>query len=169
MNLRQNILKENSRKQAEKIAEWVLKDVKRLPELLQMLEDEDKTVVQRAAYPLGILGEIRPHLFIKWIPKIIRLLQNPRHNSVARNLYRVLSFLKIPEKHQTALLDQALADLANPKSPVAVQVFSMTVAANIADPFPEIREEVKDVIEMGMENGSAGYKSRGKKILKKWK
>jgi len=59
--------------------------------------------------------------------------------------------------------------LENKKEPIAIRVFAMTVLANLADTYPEIKGELIAVIEDQMPYGSAGFISRGKKILKKLK
>jgi hypothetical protein len=42
----------------------------------------------------------------------------------------------------------------------------MEAAAKIAMPFPELSAEVRFVIEEQMKHGSAGIKSRGRKLLR---
>lgn len=43
----------------------------------------------------------------------------------------------------------------------------MTAIFNLSAKYPEIKPELKLLIEMQLPNGSAGFISRGKKILKK--
>jgi hypothetical protein len=56
--------------------------------------------------------------------------------------------------------------LRSAKVAVAIQVWCMDIAARIAMPYPELREELAFVIEAQLPYGSAGFVSRGKKILK---
>jgi hypothetical protein len=48
-----------------------------------------------------------------------------------------------------------------------VKVFGMTVLANLCEKLPELKNELRIIIEDQMPYGSAGFKSRGSKILKK--
>ncbi|MCK5279227.1 MAG: hypothetical protein KAQ62_19445, partial [Cyclobacteriaceae bacterium] len=52
------------------------------------------------------------------------------------------------------------------KEPVAVKVFAMTVLFNIVQVYPELSEELEISIEEQMPFCSAGFKSRGRKVLK---
>ncbi|GHN02752.1 hypothetical protein WSM22_42410 [Cytophagales bacterium WSM2-2] len=55
------------------------------------------------------------------------------------------------------------------KEPVAVRVFSMTVLGNLAVKVPELRNELIPLIEDQMPYVSAGFVSRGRKVLKQLK
>ena len=50
--------------------------------------------------------------------------------------------------------------------PIAVKVFAMTVAANICKHEPELKNELQLVIEDQLENASAGFRARAKKVFK---
>jgi hypothetical protein len=54
----------------------------------------------------------------------------------------------------------------NTKQPIAVRVFSMTVLCNLAGKLPELKNELIPLIEDQMPYGSAGFISRGRKVLK---
>jgi hypothetical protein len=56
--------------------------------------------------------------------------------------------------------------LSDPKEPIAVRVFSMTVLANMAKENPELKNEIIPIIEDQLPFGSAGFRSRGTKVLK---
>jgi hypothetical protein len=49
---------------------------------------------------------------------------------------------------------------------VAVKVFSMTILANLSKVYPEIKPELKLILEEHWDQKTAGFKSRAKKILK---
>ena len=55
--------------------------------------------------------------------------------------------------------------LANPNQPVAIQAFSMTVLLNICKKEPDLKNELKILIEDQLEYSKPAFKSRGKKTL----
>ena len=57
--------------------------------------------------------------------------------------------------------------LISRKEPVAVKVFAMTVLYNLSQEIPEIKSELKIVLEDQLPYGSAGFKNRGAKIISK--
>jgi hypothetical protein len=50
---------------------------------------------------------------------------------------------------------------------VAIRVFSMTVLANVIEDQPDMRRELKLILEDQLPYGSSAFKSRGNKVLKK--
>lgn len=58
------------------------------------------------------------------------------------------------------------AYLESPAEALAIKVFSMTVLGNLAKLYPEIIPELKLLIEDQLPYQTAGFKSRGKKVLK---
>ena len=105
---------------------------------------------------------IKPHL-----KKIIYNLKAPGiHDAVKRNTVRFLQFIEIPKSLHGITLDICFGFLQDKKEPIAIKVFSMTVVANLVKIYPELKGELMAIIEDQMPYGSAGYVSRGKKILK---
>jgi hypothetical protein len=75
--------------------------------------------------------------------------------------------MDVPEEYEGVLYDQCLKDLSNPKTATAIKVFGMTVAANIAQKYPEMHEELALSIEQQIPYSSVGYASRARKLLKR--
>ncbi len=63
-------------------------------------------------------------------------------------------------------MDICFKYLEFPDEALAVKVFSMTVLGNLAKKYPEIKPELKLLIEDQLPHQTAGFKSRAKKILK---
>ena len=120
---------------------------------------------QYASNPLSKIAEKNPQLFIPLFPKLIKNLDNPAHNAVVRNTIRIWQFVDIPEDYEGEIYDRCYQYLTNVKEEIAIRVFSMTVMANIAEKYPELQEEVIQLIRLYYEDGSAGFKSRSRKIL----
>ena len=59
--------------------------------------------------------------------------------------------------------------IASTDEPVAVKAFSLTVLQNLSKKYPEIRQELKTIIEDRWDYESAAFKSRAKKLLKEFK
>ncbi len=167
MDIEQLLLAEHSREQSEKIMDLVIVDPSLIGQLISYMNHKDSLLAQRAAWPVGLLGTSYSHLFQPYITQLIQCLYNPIHPAISRNTYRVLQFMKVPEEHEGVLFDLCARDLSNPKIPVAIKVFCMTVAFNICQKHAELKPELKLLIEAGLESASAGYVSRSRKLLKK--
>lgn len=167
MDIRAKLLSVHSKECASLVANHVLGHPDEFGKLIQFMLKDEYRVAQRAAWPLGIVGSQRPEWLLPYFEDILRCLENPPHDAASRNIYRILQNLSIPEAYEGELLEFAMRDLQNPKTAIAIKVFSMTVAFNIASKYQDLLPELRLIIEENLPFGSAGYKSRAKKILAK--
>ncbi|MEM6699078.1 MAG: hypothetical protein AAF599_11820 [Bacteroidota bacterium] len=165
MNIKTALLEEHSKAQALRISEYIGTSAERFDELMQCFFADDWRTNQCAAYTLNHVVDQQPALFAPYVEKSIENLKTPKHDAVKRNTLRIFQYYDVPEKLQGVLVDLAFNFLASPKEPIAVRVFSMNVIFNVAKKEPDLLHELKILIEEGMPNGSAGFKSRGRKIL----
>ena len=166
MNLRDEILREHSKDQAVKLAEYIGDDPLRFKELMELFLGEDYRISQRASWVVGHCFDRHPELVKPWLPKMVDAMSHPRHDAVRRNVVRILQEVDIPESLMGTVADNCFEYLNSPEIPVAIRAFSMTVLYRISLQWPELQRELALVIEEHMPTGSAGFKSRGKKILK---
>jgi hypothetical protein len=168
MHLRNQILQENSRGHILKIAAWVSNDPDRLEQLVQLFLHDEYRVVQRAAWILSYVAERQPELMQPHLPAMVRRMED--HGipvAVKRNVTRVLQFLPIPPALHGQVMNYCFELLSNPEETIAVRVCSMTVLANLAQEYPDIRNEIRLVLEDELQHQpSPGFASRAKKVLK---
>ena len=88
------------------------------------------------------------------------------HDAVKRNSIHLLQDMEIPKKYHGEVMNICFTFLESPTEALAVKVFSMTVLGNLAKQYPEIKAELKLLIEYQLPHQSAGFKSRAKKVLK---
>ena len=167
MNLRAEILKEHSKAQCNKIVQWVGSDQKRFDELFGLFLHDESKVVQRAAWPVSYCVEAYPALVKKHWNELVSYLHKPNlHDAVKRNSVRIMQDIVIPEQYQGEVMNRCFTYLESPGESLAVKVFSMSVLANLAKTYPEIKPELTLLIEDQLPHQSAGFKSRAKKVLK---
>ncbi len=166
MTLREEILKEHSKPHAIYLCNKIGPNQEAFDELLELFLGDDYRITQRAAWVVSHCAEAHPWLIEKHLKSIIENLQKPVHVAVKRNTLRILQFIDIPEDLMGITADICFQYLNSGKEPVAVKVFAMTNLYNIVKVYPELGEELKISIEEQMPFSSAGFQSRGKKILK---
>jgi hypothetical protein len=168
MDLRTEILLEHSKKQAIKIAGWIGNDEKRFTLLLQLFLRDEYRVVQRAAWILSIVADRHPKLLTSHLASIVKRMDEENlPTAVKRNVVRLLQYVVIPKRLQGAVMNSCFRFLSDPKETIAVRCFSMSVLANLSNDYPEIKQELKIVIEEVLkQKASAGVKARSKKVLK---
>jgi hypothetical protein len=167
MDLKKEILKEHSKAQADKIIRYVGYDVKKFDELVSVFLAGPYRVTQRAGWPLSYCVERHPELIIPHLKKILdHLKKTGIHDSVKRNTLRLLQFVEIPKRFHAAVASVCFQYLNDTKEPVAVRVFAMSVLCQIARSHPDLKQELKIIIEDNLPYASAAFISRGKKVLK---
>lgn len=167
MDIKKEILKEHSKKQTSKVVKYIGDDAQRFKTLVKAFLEGPYRVTQRAAWPLALCVQDHPALINPHLKEVLKMLGKPgTHDAVRRNILRFLQDIEIPKKFYGFVTDKCFT-LMDPKEPIAVRVFSMTVLSNIAQHEPDLKKELRIIIEDQLPYGSAGYLSRAKKILKK--
>lgn len=167
MNLRDEILKEHSKRQAHKIAAWVGSDEERFLQLLDFVLKDEPVVSQRAAYAFGVVADTQTQLMQKHLEVLVENLTKPKlHDAVKRNIVRMLQDVHIPDDLLGTVTDICFGYLASGIEPIAIKAFSMTVLLNVAHRYPDIKNELKMLIEHQLTDASPAMTNRGKKVLK---
>jgi hypothetical protein len=166
MNLKEEILKEHSKANAVKIAEWVGANERRFALLMDLFLQGEYRLVQRAAWIVSIVADNYSELIVPYLPAMMkRMQQQGLPVAVKRNVVRVLQNVNIPEKLHGTVMDDCFRFLSDPKETIAVRCFSMTVLANMAKSYPEIKDELKTLIENVFQHKtSAGLRARAKNL-----
>jgi hypothetical protein len=168
MNLETEILKEHSKHQSARIAKWIGRDKRRFRKLMDLFLKGEYRITQRAAWIVKHCADEHTELVLPYFNEMIdRMLEPGVHVAAKRNVIRILQDVDIPRRIAGKVATVCFEMLASAKEPVAVKVFSMTVLANTARQEPELKNEIRILIEQQMPTGSPGFRSRGMRILKK--
>ncbi|WP_276133415.1 hypothetical protein [Polluticoccus soli] len=168
MDLRAEILKEHSRVQSEKIAKWIGNNPDRFKEFMHLFLNDEYRVVQRAAWVLSVVAEKHHELALPYLPAMVKKMSEPGvHVAVKRNVVRILQFIEIPEELHGDIMNACFDLLGDLKETIAVRVFAMTVLANLAKTYPDIKQELRTIIEDELSHEpSKAFIARSKQLLK---
>ena len=167
MDIKKELLEEYSKPQAMKISSYIGKDENRFGELMNLFFEDGYRITQRAAWVVSHCSDKYPELIGPYIEPMIMNLRNDIPVAVQRNTLRVLQEKEMPDGLIGDAADICFKLLESAKEPIAVKVFAMTLLANICKKVPELKNELRILIEDQLPYGSAGFKSRATKILKK--
>ena len=167
MVLREQLLKEHSKSNCDKIVKWIGSSQQRFDELFNLFVGDEYRVVQHAAWPLSYSVIAHPQLVKKHFNKLITNLDKPGiHSAVKRNTMRFLQEIIIPEKYHGRLMDTCFRYISVPGEAIAVKAFSLTVLEKLSRVYPEIIPEIKLLIEENYDRETPAFRSRAKKFLK---
>jgi hypothetical protein len=166
VDIKKAILKEHSSRNAQRIVNYIGHSPSRFNELVKVFLGGPYQVSQRASWPLSNCIEHHPDLIKPHLGTILKVLDDDTaHDTVRRNIVRLLQFIEIPKRYYGKVWSMCY-QLMDPKQPIAVRVFSMTVLAAIASKEPDLKNELRILIEDQLPYASAGYLSRARKVLK---
>jgi len=161
---------ENSKRQRDKILAYIGTNSSHFSELVRLFLAGPYRVTQRAAGPLSRCVETNPALIEPHLKNILTYTTTPGvSDAVKRNVIRLLQFIRIPPRLYGPTARVCFQFFSDKKQPLAVRIFSMTVLSNLAKKLPELKNELIPLIEDEMPYGSAGFVSRGRKVLKELK
>ena len=167
MNLEAEILREHSRRQAERIASWVGRDRRRFKQVIHLFLNGEFVVTQRLAWVVGICADAHPDLVRPYLRQLIRKMQDPgAHDAVKRNVVRILQYVEIPSDLLGIVATLCFNYLSTIDTPIAVKCSSMTVLARLAGKEPDLERELRLVVEQQLPYSTAAFRARAKKILK---
>jgi hypothetical protein len=96
LNLREEILKEHSKKQTAMLASYIGNDPEKFAELMRLFTGDEYRITQRAAWIVSYCAQNFPGLIVPYLPALVQLLGRPVHDAVKRNTVRILQFQEIP-------------------------------------------------------------------------
>lgn len=170
MKLRDQILKEHSKANCNAIVKWIGFSQQRFDQLFDLFLNDEYRVVQRAAWPLSYSVIAHPEFIQKHFSKLLRNLQKPNlHNSVKRNTIRLLQDISIPVRFHGQVMNICFEYIISAGEAIAVKAFALNVLNNLSKQYPEIKAELKTIIEDRWDYESPAFHSRAKKIFKKLK
>jgi hypothetical protein len=166
MNLRETILAEHSKANCDRIVKWIGSNQQRFDELFNLFLNDEYRVVQRAAWPVSCVVIDYPVLIQKHFAKLLKNIKKPNiHDAVKRNTVRLLQDITIPKRFHGEVMNLCFNYIASPDEKVAVKAFSLTILDNLSRQYPEIKQELKTIIEDRWDYETAAFKSRARKIL----
>ena len=168
LDIESEINREFSKARVTKIANYIGADEERFAVLMNIFLRGQYINTQKAGWVLSECADNYPLLIIPYFRNFIQKLQEPlASDSVKRNIVRVWQYVDIPDEYIDEIYDICFGFI-NSNEAIAIRVFSMTVCYNIARKIPELRKELRLIVEDLLsknQDGSAAIISRGNKIL----
>lgn len=167
MDLKAQLLTKYSKDNNQLIANYIGMNAKKYRLLWDLVKEGEKGICQRASWAMGHCAFSYSPKIQVFIPEMIAEIKNPVHVAVKRNVMKILSEVdEIPEDLSAAFFDLCIDWIIDKHTSIAVKVYAMEVAAKIAMPYKELRDELKMLFEEQLKHGSAGVKVRARRLIK---
>ena len=168
-DIKAEILLSYSKANTVRVAELIDRDENLFRKLFRIYADmNDLDLAKRAAWVLGHSIRLHPYLINPHINKLIKLISEPsQHDAIKRNGLKALELTSIPEKHYGKIADMCFKIISSGKEAIAIKAYSIGILDKIGEDIPEIRQELKLILQDLMPYESAGFQSRARKVLSK--
>jgi hypothetical protein len=167
MDLLKLLRAEHSKKQTDRIVAYVGDDKERFAALIELFFRGEYRITQRAAWPLSYCVRRHPELIAPYYRRLLdNLGRKDIHVAVIRNTVRLLQDVSIPKRYHGRVMSICFDFVADVETPIAVKAFALTILSNLSRDYPEIRGELKLIIEEQWERATPAFRSRARKILK---
>ena len=166
MNLYRLLSTDRSKAGRDRVVSYVQKDAGRFKQLFDLFRNGEPRIAQRASWAVSHCAEKYPELIFPYRKELADYLQTPGiHDSIKRNILRIFQDIDIPQELEVNLLERCFGYLMDKKEAVAIRVFAMQVLANLSKKYPEIKNELRILIEDELPYAKPAFVSRGRKIL----
>ena len=167
MDLQILLAAEHSKKQCDRIVKYIGANPERFGQLVQIFFRGEYRITQRAAWPLSYCVRLHPELIRPYFkPLLDNLARKDIHVAVIRNTLRLLQDVDIPKRYHGRVMSICFDFIQSVDTPIAVKAFSLTVLQHLAVDYPEIRGELRLIIEEQWEQATPAFRSRARRILK---
>ena len=168
-DIKAEILLSYSKANTVRVAELIDRDENLFRKLFNIYADmNDLDLAKRAAWVLGHSIRLHPYLINPYINKLIKLIcKSSQHDAIKRNGLKALELTSIPEKYYGKIADMCFRIISSGKEAIAIKAYSIGILDKIGEEIPEIRQELKLILQDLMPYESAGFQSRARKVLSK--
>jgi len=147
----------------------VCKDKQRFFELIEIFYGNHSHLLQRSTLIILASNKLKPEWVDDQVPRMVNSLNKNLPTPLKRNILRILQYKAIPETLWGHAANQCFNYLESSNEPVAIKAFSMTVLYNLTMKLPDLARELRLLIEEQYNLGSAGFKARGRHVLRQLK
>ena len=165
----ENSLVDSSRRLVDMVADAIITEPARFPELLKIAQTHPYPLSMRASRVADICSEKYPEIGLPYIEDIANLVFETKNESVRRNFLRILTrhYHCLREEKTGMLIDACFNWLTSEKTAIGIKAYCIEILYGISQQYPELKNELAAILQSQFPYLSAGLKVRAKKYLKK--
>jgi hypothetical protein len=164
-SIREQLLVELSYFNIHYIADVIGTDHAHFKTIMDLVLKDKDPVPARAAWVAELVTQKDPLLFVPYLKEVVKKLKHFTHPGTTRNILKILMRTEIPGSLQGMLIDFCFHCILDAGEKVAAKVYAMQIIENHVSMYPELAVELSEVIRDQLNKNSAGFRSRGKKVL----
>jgi len=164
-NLIDELLHISGKKAVLKIIEELQYNTEAIDQIYTLTKHSNIKIKWRAAWVFEHLYFLKKDDLQHYLPDIIERLPNEVSDGNKRHFSKIISFSDVNNMINGDFINTCFNWLMSENIPVAVKAHCMQILYNVCKEYPDLKGELIEVIESQIDNNSAGFKSRGRKII----
>jgi hypothetical protein len=148
-------------------AAFIGNDEEKFAALIKLIETGNNRTAGRAAWVMEKLVADYPYLLTPYIIRLIKILPKAQNDALKRHVLKQLTQYALPDDELGFLYEYCMQLVLSKHERVAGKIHAMQLMYLISEKEPDLKPELMDVILSQYEHGSAGFKNRATKIVRK--
>ena len=166
MQFKELFANETSRANTDYVKDIIYQKPELFEELFELVLKNEEPHSRRAIWVFDSCDEEFPGIAKHFLPQLIDKFDTFGHDGLKRHSLRILSRHEIPEESEVKVLNFCFQMLTLFEA-AAIKVHAMQILYNLSQKEPELKPELVSAIELAIQEGTAGVKNRGHRMLKK--
>ncbi len=152
--------------QAVLISEYVLENPYLIEPLYHLIQSDKPKLQWHAAWVFEHIFIAKPEIIKPYIKEIVSEFHTIENNGVKRHFAKILSLTDINNMATGIFINTCFEWLKSELIPVAVKAHCIQILFHLTQKYPDLKAELRIVLEEQIPFNSVGFKSRARKILK---
>jgi tRNA-dihydrouridine synthase len=164
--LKEYLQNPSSKVQTVLISEYVLENPYLIAPLYHLIHSDKPKIQWHAAWVFEHIFIAKPEIIKPYLKEIVSEFHTIENNSVKRHFAKILSLTDINNMANGIFINTCFEWLKSELISVAVKAHCMQILFHLTLKYPDLKPELRIVLEEQIPFNSAGFKSRAQKILK---
>lgn len=170
MNVKERVLEIRKERNFEAFEKHLIQHPNELSQMVQLIFDQEEyPYAEYSSWILVHFAKKHPEKVIPFYEGLIDVLFKSKNQSVLRNVTNIIQSLSITDYRESDLIDLLIGFIQDYENKVALQVYSMYALIQFTKRYPELKNEIIEIIEINAEGKSAAYRAAHRNYLKKTK
>ena len=161
-----SLLADHSDENRKRWADYIIKENIPLLDILELL-DAEKRVATRFTWMVGDLCEQKPDVVFPAITYFWSKRNEIEITNYNRSLAKMCWLCGIPEEIEGEAVNELFEWLLDPEVIVSTKNYSLLALGNLTYKYPELKHELRMVIEDQLQKNSIAFEKCAQKVLKK--
>ncbi len=167
MNIKETLV-DSSRRLADLVVNEVGSNQEKFNELAKVMLEDEYPVSMRAARALSLCVDNHPGLVQPMVNDLVLNMEKVHTEGVKRAILKIFTSdtIQLTEDQEGILFDKCISYMISATEAIAIKAYSMDIVYNISNKYAELKQEIKEVLHVMLNDESAGIRARAGNMLK---